>query len=186
MTTSSELRTLAVQALTGATEAGANVFSPRDQASWDGEYPVLFVTIEQEDGDSFGRNAAPAFTVTATLRVEARAENFGMANDAGAALVLEQLETLREQIKAAVINQSDIMPLLQQFPFFRSHVVRGPADGEQHMASLVVDIGMEFVQGPEHFFQPTSTPLEGFDMTVQEPVGTVEPGFSITFPNPIS
>jgi len=42
MTTSSDLRAAAVTALTGATAAGGNVFSPRTWPTWNGSYPVLF------------------------------------------------------------------------------------------------------------------------------------------------
>ncbi|NYH21388.1 ATP-binding protein [Paraburkholderia bryophila] len=186
MTTSNQLRDIAVQALISTTDAAANVFSPRDQPSWDGEYPVLFVTVDDEDGQSFGRSGSPAFTVTATLRVEARAESPGAASDAGAAALRVQLETLRDQIKAAVINYSGLMPLLQQFPFFRTRFVPGPPEAEQHVGSAVVEIGMEFVQGPEAFYQASGTPLQGIDVTVVEPEGTTEPYFSIDLPQSIS
>ena len=67
MTTSVDLRLLAVDALKDATTAGAN--SPRDLATWDGDYPMLVVTAPQEDGQGLGRIGAPQFNVTTTLRV---------------------------------------------------------------------------------------------------------------------
>jgi hypothetical protein len=45
---------------------------------------------------------------------------------------------------------------------------------------------IEFTQGPESFHPIDGTPLTGMDVTVVEPPGTVEPKFSIEFPNPIS
>ena len=54
MTTSVDLRLLAVDALKDATTAGANVYSPRDLATWDGDYPMLVVTAPQEDGQGWG------------------------------------------------------------------------------------------------------------------------------------
>ncbi|MDN7998050.1 hypothetical protein QZN00_12920 [Burkholderia multivorans] len=182
MTTSMQLRDIAVQALSGATAAGANVFSPRDQATWDGEYPVIFVRVDEEDGESFGRHGPPAFTVTATLRIEARASAPGAADDAGAAQLLVALEGLREQIKAAVINYPPLMSLLSQFPFFRTRIVRQADDAHDHLGAVVVEVGMEFVQGPEDFYQPPAVPLESVDLTVQMPNGTTEPGLTIDLP----
>lgn len=56
MTTSRDLRELAVQGLlaANATDAGANVYSPRTWATWDGSYPMLIVQTPDEDGQSWG------------------------------------------------------------------------------------------------------------------------------------
>lgn len=182
MTTTNQLRDIAVQALVGQTDAGNNVFSPLDQPTWDGEYPVMFLTTPDEDGESWGRNSAPAFTVTATLRIEARVEEKAVAGDQGAAALLVDLERLREQIKTAVINYGPLMELLQQFSFFRTRIVAGPEQAEQHIGSIVVEIGLEFVQGPRDFRPVPSTPLDTITGTVVEPEGTTEPFFSITLP----
>lgn len=185
MTTTADLRPIVLEALNGATAAGANVFSPLDWPTWNGDYPLLFVTTPDEDAEGHGPNGAPQFTVTATLRVVARVVAPASANDQGAAVVYAQLETLRDQIKVAVINYSGLMPLLQQFPFYRTRM-SVQAEGEQHTGEVVVDIGLQFYQGADDFQVATGQPIEGVDMQVQEPAGTVQPGFSIDFPPPIS
>ncbi|ANN70912.1 hypothetical protein [Bordetella bronchialis] len=182
MTTTNQLRTLAVEALTGTTDAGVRVYSPRDQASWDGEYPVLFIRTNDESGESFGRNGAPAFTVTSTLLVQGRMTHAGEPNDAGAAALLVALETLRDQIKAAVINYPPLMAELNQFSFFRTRIEAGPDEAGDHLGSITVELGLEFVQGPEDFFPVPTVPLTGMDVRIQEPDGTTVPGLTIDLP----
>lgn len=183
MTTSSNLRELAVQGLTvsGATAAGLNVYSPRTWATWDGKYPMLLVQTPDENGEGWGRQGPPAFTVTTTLRVTARAQVAALANDAAAAAVEEQLEIMREQIKAALINYPPIMSLLQQFPAFRS-TINVPREGQSPIGELTLDLEMEHVQGPDDFYQPAAVPLQGVDMTIEMPNGTTEPGLTINLP----
>ncbi|WP_063568682.1 hypothetical protein [Achromobacter ruhlandii] len=182
MTTTNQLRALAVQALTGTTDAGSRAYSPRDQATWDGEYPVLFVRTNDEDGVSFGRSGAPAFTVTSALVVEARAVHPGELDNAGAAALQVKLETLRDQIKAAVINYPPLMQELNQFSYFRTRITRGPEDAAEHLGGVLVELGLEFVQGPEDFFPVPTNPLEGVDTRVQVPDGTAVPGLDIDLP----
>ena len=182
MTTTNQLRALAVQALTGTTDAGSRAYSPRDQATWDGEYPVLFVRTNDEDGVSFGRSGAPAFTVTSAPVIEARATHAGELDDAGAAALQVKLETLRDQIKAAVINYPPLMQELNQFSYFRTRITRGPEDAAEHLGGVLVELGLEFVQGPEDFFPVPTNPLEGVDTRVQVPDGTAVPGLDIDLP----
>jgi hypothetical protein len=181
MTTTAELRALGVSALAGATNAGNNVFSPLDLPTWSGDYPILFVTTPDEDAESLGRNGAPQFTVTATLRVVARIEQMSLPNDMGAAAAYAALETLRDQIKVAVINYTPLMQQLQQFPYYRTRM-DVKAEGEQHLGEVVIDIGLEFYQGPEDFYPIPVVPLKGVDITVEEPDGTTEPGLTINLP----
>jgi len=182
MTTTNQLRALAVQALAGVTAAGARVYSPRDQATWDGEYPVLFVHTNDEDGVSFGRNGAPAFTVTSTLVVQGRAAHPGAPDDAGAAALQVVLEDLRDQIKAAVINYTPLMAELNQFSSFRTRIASGPGEAGDHLGTITVELGLEFVQGPEDFFPVPAVPLTGVDVRIQEPDGTAVPGLTIDLP----
>ncbi|CAB3636865.1 ATP-binding protein [Achromobacter marplatensis] len=182
MTTTNQLRALAVQALTNTTAAGSRVYSPRDQATWDGEYPVVFVRTDGEDGVSFGRSGAPAFTVTSALVVESRAEHPGELDDAGAAALQVKLEALRDQIKAAVINFPPLMQELNQFSYFRTRITAGPDDAGHHLGAVTVELGLEFVQGPEDFFPVPTNPLEGVDTRIQMPDGTAIPGVDIDLP----
>ncbi|KFX64261.1 hypothetical protein KBK24_0121745 [Burkholderia sp. K24] len=166
---------------TNATDAGTNVFSPRTWATWDGTYPMLLVQTPDEDGQSWGPHGPPAFTVTTTLRVTARAQAAAQTDDQAAAIVEEQLESLREQIKAALINYPPLMSLLQQYPFFRS-TLQPSGEGQSPIGQLVLDIGLEYVQGPRDFYLPAVVPLQGIDVVVQEPDGTAQPGLTINLP----
>jgi len=157
MTTTSELRQLAVIGLAGKTLAGDNVFSARTWATWKGTYPVLYLHSPLEDMDSLGRNGGPQFTVTATLAISARVEVKAKPRNAGAGEALLELETIQNQIKMALINYPPLMSRLQQYPFIRSEIHEN-SEGETELAELVMQIGMEFYQGPEDFY-----PLEGPD-----------------------
>lgn len=168
MTTSADLRQIAVDALKGKTSAGQSVFSPRDIATWDGEYPMLIVTAPEEGGESSGRHGAPLFTVTTTLHVHARVQRPAGDDDIGAVLVQADLEVMREQIKAALINFTPLMSLLQHYPFFRSQMQVGTSDADtaMHLGTLHQQIGMEFVQGADQFYQEPSIPLQALDIRV--------------------
>jgi len=168
MTTSADLRQIAVAALKGKTLAGQSVFSPRDLATWDGEYPMLIVTAPEEEGESSGRHGAPLFTVTTTLHVHARVRHPAGDDDIGAVLVQADLEVMREQIKAALINYTPLMSLLQHYPFFRSQMQVGTPDTDtaMHLGTLHQQLGMEFVQSSDQFFQEPSAPLEGIDTRI--------------------
>ena len=161
MTTTSDLRLLAVEGLMGKTIAGSNVFSARTWPTWKGSYPILYLHSPVEDMASLGTNGGPQFTVTATLRVSARVEVKALPKNAGAAEAMVQLEIIQQQIKMALINFPPLMSRLQQFPFVRSEI-HEDGTGETELAELVMDIGMEFYQGPEDFY-----PLEG---TSDDPV----------------
>jgi len=200
MTTSADLRALAVTGLTGTTDAGANVFSPRDWPTWDGDYPVIFVLTPTERGVGLGPNGPPQFTTTTTLQVVARVQIMAQALDAGAAAALVALEDLNEQIKRALINYSPLMALLQQFPSFTSQMQVSDENG-RHLGELTFALDMEYYQGPDDFCPIPGVPLAGFDVagsgistespgislqgldvTVQAPTGTSEPFFSINYP----
>jgi len=181
MTTSAMLRQIAVDALLGKTDAGNKVFSPRDIATWDGEYPMLVVTAPDEDGESTGRHGAPTFTVITTLHVHARVQRPAGRDDVGAVQAQSDLELLREQIKAALINFTPLMRLLQHYPFFRSQIQVGASDGDtdKHLGSLQLQLGMEYIQGPGDFYNPPATPLEGVDTRVPSAEGSPQLGTDI-------
>ena len=151
MTTSSELRLLAVEGLMGKTLAGARVYSARTMATWKGEYPMLYLHSPIEDMESLGRNGSPQFTVTSTLVISVRVQEKNLPRNGGAALVLLDLETIQQQIKMALINYPPLMSRLQQYPFIRSEMHES-GEGESELGELVMQIGMEFYQGPEDFY----------------------------------
>jgi hypothetical protein len=119
--------------------------------------------------------------VVGTLKIVARGESPAQADDAAAAVLYAQMELLRRQIKAAVINNPGLMPLIQQFKAFRTRIHIGDEQSAHHMAQLTVEIDLDYVQGPEAFYQSQGAPLQGVDLCVVEPDGTVSPGLSITF-----
>ena len=155
MTTTADLRRLTMEALVGATEAGNRVFSARSWPIAKGDYPFIYLHSPAEDMESLGRNSAPQFTVTAVIRISARVQLKHMAGNAAAAQSVDELETIQKQIKSAVINYPPLMALLQQFSFIRSQI-QEDGEGQLELAELVMDIGMEFYQGPEEFYP---TPL---------------------------
>ena len=164
MTTSSELRLLAVEGLMGKTLAGTRVYSARTMATWKGEYPMLYLHSPVEDMESLGRNGGPQFTVTSTLAISARVQENNLPRNGGAALVLLDLEMIQQQIKMALINYPPLMSRLQQYPFIRSEMHES-GEGESDLGELVMQIGMEFYQGPEDFYPFTPDTLEQVNIT---------------------
>jgi hypothetical protein len=176
MTTSGQLQTLLVAALKGKTGAGDSVFSPRDWPTRLEDLPMILVQSPTERKESLGRVGAPQFTVTATLRVEARVTAPAATGDAGAAAVLAALGTLQRQIEVAVINDYELMLQIQQFSFveIRNEVT---SDARQHIGELTMDFGLEFYQGPEDFAPTAANPLEEMAIytdlvNVYDPSGT--------------
>jgi len=180
MTDSATLRLFAQGALAGITAAGANVFTPLDRPTWSGNYPVIFIQTPNEEKESLGRNGAPQFTVTTTVRLIARVKQAQEENDAGAAKAELALELLQSQIEKGLINNPPLMSQLQQFAWVRveKEVV---GDSEFHLGELTMDIGMEFYQGPEDFYPIVGDAIE--QITVDADLGNVfDPNG--TYPDP--
>ncbi|UPG89271.1 hypothetical protein L2Y96_17995 [Luteibacter aegosomaticola] len=182
MTTSAELRLLAVAALRGTTDAGQNVFAALDYPTWDGSYPILYLHTPSEDKESLGRQGGPQFTVTLTLQVSGRVEVENLQDQTGVAEATVKLEALQRQIELALINNPDLMSQLQQFPFIRTEM-KTDGTGDHNLGEIVMSIGLEFYQGPEDFFPIPAEPLEGITVVVDstnvyDPTGTyVDPMF---------
>ena len=194
MTTTSELRQITAEALKVGTAAGNNVFAARTWPTWSGSYPIIWVHSPAEDKESLGRQGGPQFTVTATIRISARIQLKALPKNGAAAAMILALEGIQRQIERALINFPPLMSRLQQFPFIRSEMVESD-EGDQSLGELVMDVGMEFYQGPEEFypmeeasdhppFDPVAesvvqpiTPLDGLSVTndlhnVFDPIGT--------------
>lgn len=186
MTTSAEIRSVFIDALKGATDAGQSVFSPFDWPTQPDSYPFIGVRAPKERKESLGK-AAPLFLVTTTIEIVARTRSAALPHDAGSAQALAALEVLKGQIEVALINNPAVWvkdasgaARIQQFASVESEMSTS-SEGEMPLASLVMHIEVEFVQGPEDFYPIPSNPIAGFDAGVVMPSGTVEPGFSITF-----
>lgn len=151
MVTLPMLRDIAVTQLTGQTNAGANVFSPRDWPTGDALYPCLLLQTPQEDKTSLGR-ATPMYTVVGTLRVTARVQNVSEIQAEA------DLETLRGQIEGALIGNPALMMTVQQIAWVRS-AMKVSADGDYHLGELMLEFGLEFFQGPDDFYPNPGVPL---------------------------
>jgi hypothetical protein len=175
MTTTSQLRQITAEALKANTSAGDNVFAARSWPTWNGNYPIIWLHSPEEFKESLGRNGGPQYTVTATIRITARVQMKALPRNAAASAMILALEGMQRQIEMALINFPPLMSRLQQFPFIRS-TMDEDGDGEQQLGELVMDVGMEFYQGPEDFY-----PLEG-----PEPVPPFDPAAEVAAVRPIS
>jgi hypothetical protein len=175
--TSDVLQGLMVAAMMGATAAGTNVFAPRDWPTDTSEMPILLVQSPSEvKENAAGRSGPPQFTVTTTIRVVGRVTAKAQTGDAGAMAALAATGVLQRQIEVAVINNYALRRAIQQFS---SVTVKNgvSAEGEQHIAELVMDFALEFYQGPEDFAPNPSSVLEQFAIyadlvNVFSPTGT--------------
>jgi len=189
MTTSADLRSLIAATLSGATAAGASVYTPFDWPTV-APYPSILVRAPHEHKKSLGKNA-PLFEVTTTIDIVARTQAPAAVNDAGSAAALAAAEQLKQQIEVALINNPalwanpDGSQRISQFTSVDSEI-NTSSEGSMPIAELHMVIEVEFAQGPDDFFPIPSIPLAGFDAGMQMPDGTTEPGFSISFPPPIS
>ena len=180
MTDSAQLRALAVTALVGNTLAGQNVFSAKTWPTWSGQYPVLYLHTPKERKESLGPNA-PQFTVTTTLRISARVRKQPTADGVGAERATEDLEQMYLQIQKALINNPALMRSLQQFPFIDMEMDLDGMSSDSDVGEMVVDVGMEFYQGPEDFYPIELDDLEQVAMTV-DAVNVVDK--TGTYPDP--
>ncbi|MBC8946795.1 ATP-binding protein [Xenorhabdus indica] len=173
----STVRHLVVQALTGKTDAQSRVYSPRDWSTRSDDYPCILVQTPFDHKKSHGRNA-PQFDTITTVRVTGRLEAFDSESGNGAEQAELALEALREQIERAVINSYALTKEIQQFAEIRSQIDID-ASGEGHLAQLLMDIDIEYYQGPEDFYPIEANPLEGIDVTIAMPEHTPEPHIRI-------
>ncbi len=168
MTTTAELRQLAVAALKGATPAGDRVYPARTWPTNQGDYPLIYLHAPVEEKEGLGRNGAPQYNVTATLRIAVRVEVQELPRNGGAEVATVELEDFQRRIERILINNPAIMQRVQQFPFIRSEIF-DDGEAESNLAELVMDVGIEFYQGPEYFYpiddQPD--PGEGFDAATE-------------------
>lgn len=186
MTTSAEIRALCVTALTGATDAGAAVFSPFDWPTAGDAYPAILVRAPKERKESLGKNS-PLYDVTTTIEIVARTKSIAMVGDAGSAVALAAAERLKWQIEVALINNTTIwvepngVRRISQIASVESDLTTS-SEGSSPMAELLMHLEIQFTQSTEDFYPIVGTPIDQIAVTVQEPAGTVEPMFSIPAP----
>ncbi|CAB1208914.1 hypothetical protein FB6_0567 [Serratia marcescens] len=165
---------LVIEALKNKTDAADRVYSPRDWPTTADMYPVLLVQTPIDVKNSLGRNV-PQFNTVTTVRITGRLQELDdEAEDNGAEKAEEALEQLREQVERAVINSYELTRKIQQFLQVRS-TIDVDAGGEGHTAQLLMELDIEYYQGPEEFYEIDASPLEGMDVTISMPDGTPEP-----------
>lgn len=185
MTTSADIRAAVVTALTGATDAGSAVYSPYDWPSTPSSYPIVIVSAPCERKVSTGRYA-PLFTVTTTIEIIVATQSPTQTGAAGLGVALAAAEKIKAQIETALINNPAVWAdasgaqRVQQFLSVDSQFTTSSA-GTLPTAQLTMHFCVEFMQGPADFYPIPSTALQGFDAGMQQPAGTAEPGFSISF-----
>ncbi|HFF4636545.1 TPA: ATP-binding protein [Yersinia enterocolitica] len=173
-----QIRQLVVAAIIGKTDAENRVYSPRDWPTTEEMYPVILVQTPIEEKQSLGRNA-PQFNTITTVRITGRLQELDGENENDGANKAElALERLREQIERAVINSYDLTRQTQQFARVRSTIDLDSA-GEGHLAQLLMELDIEYYQGPEDFYPIEADSLLGIDITMAMPDGTTEPVVSI-------
>ncbi|AHE72791.1 hypothetical protein M942_08630 [Enterobacter ludwigii] len=175
------LREMAVIALRGNTLAEHRVYSPRDWATREDSYPLILVQTVHEQKFSRGRNS-PQFDTVTTLQIAARLEEFdGEQFDDGAMKAQLNLERVKEEIERAVINSYEITRRIQQFKHVRSQLSLTP-EGEGHFGQLIIEMDIEYFQGPDDFYPIGGDELEELYLEIAMPDGTTRPGLDITFP----
>ncbi|OWF77697.1 ATP-binding protein [Yersinia frederiksenii] len=173
-----QIRELVVNAIIGNTDAENRVYSPRDWPTTEDMYPAILVQTPIEEKQSLGRNA-PQFNTITTVRITGRLQELDSENENDGANKAElALERLREQIERAVINSYELTRQIQQFARVRS-TIDLDSGGEGHMAQLLIELDIEYYQGPEDFYPIIADSLEGIDITMAMPDGTTEPVVSI-------
>ncbi|WP_447874641.1 ATP-binding protein [Serratia fonticola] len=168
------VRLLVIDALKNKTDASDRVYSPRDWPTTADMYPVILVQTPIDVKNSLGRNV-PQFTTVTTVRITGRLQELDdEAEDNGAEKAEEALEQLREQVERAVINSYELTRKIQQFLQVRS-TIGVDAGGEGHTAQLLMELDIEYYQGPEEFYEIDAEPLEEIDVVISMPDGTPEP-----------
>lgn len=163
------------------TMAGPRVYAPRDWPSWDRLYPVLFVSAPLERKDGLGRNTAPQFFTTSTVRISGRVSEPAAVNDAAAGAAEAALWTLQRQVEVAVINAISFSAQVQQIPRVTTRLAFS-SEGATHLAGITTDLEIEFYQDASDFAPVPGTPIRrlglvGDLVNVADPSGTYTPAF---------
>ena len=178
---SARLRELAVTALRGNTRAAHRVYSPRDWATRSQDYPLILVQTVYEEKFSKGRNS-PQFDTVTTLQIAARLKELdGELDDDGAMKAQLNLERMKEEIERAVINSYEITRYTQQIKHVRSQINLN-AEGEGHTGQLVIQMDVEYFQGPDDFYPIEGDELQELHLEIVMPDGTTRPDLDIKFP----
>lgn len=158
--TSGVLQNLVAAALAGKTAVGANVFTPRTWPTTADEMPIILVQSPRETKqNSNGRTGPAEFFVTTTIRVVARVSAKAGSGDAGAVAAEFAVGLLQRQIEIAVINDDALRRAIQKFSSVE--IETGvKSEGGLVFGELVMDLALEFYQGPEAFAPVVGTQFD--------------------------
>jgi len=172
--TSARLVKMTVKALRLArTDAGDKVYTPGDWSTRLTDFPLILVQAVHEDKQSSGRGP-PSFTVVTTIRITGRVSAMGQPSDQGGEHAENMLWRLQRQIERAVINADVFVdpdtntPFIQQFPSIRT-TLGATAEGAQQVGEIVIDLAIEYFQGPDDFYGTPEVEIAGFDLQDQRP-----------------
>ncbi|QMD19968.1 phage tail protein [Escherichia coli] len=154
-----EARKIVTRALNDCSGFGGRVYSPRTLPVMPDQYPLIIVSVQFEHKVSQGRHV-PQFTTTTTLRIDGRvlAYDSGDETENAAGVAWEEAEAMKEAIERAVIGNPDVRMKFQQISRIRSHI-GVDSDGEAHTGIVVLELDLEYYQGPEDFFPSEIVPL---------------------------
>lgn len=184
MTTTAGLVKLTVQAIREArTDAGDQVFSPGDWPTIPKTFPNLLVRAIREEKTSLGLGGIE-FTVVTTIRISGRVAAPAQSADAGGTDAEVLLWRLQRQVECAVINYDGFFSFdspnrLQQYPSIRAGFSTD-ATGQLQLGEILIDLDMEYYQGPEDFYPTVEAPIGEITGNVSMPAGTIHPGFDTT------
>lgn len=164
----------------GDTDAQDRVFTPGDWPTRPNTWPVLRVMALRDRKESLGR-ASILFTVTTTIRITLQAWSPGQPADVGGQYADDRLWDLQRQVEIAVINNPAFNGAIQQYPTVDSQFAVD-ASGALQLAEMVMDIGFEYVQGPEDFYPTPTAPWEQGNVTFAAAPHTDPVGEIITIP----
>lgn len=173
-----EARKIVTRALSDATGAGWQVYSPRTLPVQPYQYPLVVVSVRSEHKVSQGRHV-PQYTTTTTLRIDGRVMAYDSEDDteSAAGVAWEEAEAMKEAIERAVIGNPAVRMKFQQIADIRAHI-GVDSDGEAHTGIVVLEMDLEYYQGPEDFFPSEIVPLREVN------VRGVHPSFRLHFDLP--
>lgn len=152
-----ELREAAAKLLSGATDAGPNVFSKRALPLAQDALPAIYLSAPSDTARSTGRNA-PEFVRLAQLNVDA------MVSCGTPEATQDALDDLTEQIELLIMQDVTFQSMLTQVTDIttRQEVTSDNAD---YIGKVRLAFSLEYIEE----FSPAGTPITGLDLQIQVP-----------------
>ncbi|WP_395391487.1 hypothetical protein WBP07_12685 [Novosphingobium sp. BL-8A] len=165
MTTSLDLLDLVQSAIAAAgTDAGDRVYRPGDWPSQEATIPQIKLRLLSENRASISRSGAPQFTTTATIRAFLEVQAPASEDDVGAGIAEAAAWKLKRQVEVAVVNSYPLTQQIQQIASIRAQFAFN-SEGAMHLAMVVLDLDLEFYEGPDNFAPIQADDLEEISLT---------------------